>query len=95
MDGSAFDPLYSFGVTTNMHFGVSGAIAQTLEISWSTGDAPINAIFSATSVSLRPLIVIANAEEDYEDIRDSDAALAEARAKGTKSWRQIKKELGR
>jgi hypothetical protein len=96
MDGSTFDALYSFGVGTNaqpLRFDM--ATAQTTSFSWSTSDVAVNVFYAATNASIGPLILIANAEEDYEDILDSDAALAEAQAKGTKSWRRFKRELGR
>ena len=33
-------------------------------------------------------------EEDAEDIRDAMAALEDARVNGTKSWDEVKRELG-
>lgn len=38
--------------------------------------------------------VVVASEEDLADIVESDRAMAEARRLGTKSWPQVRKELG-
>jgi hypothetical protein len=38
--------------------------------------------------------VVTATEEDLADIVESDRAMAEARRVGTRSWRQVRKELG-
>lgn len=38
--------------------------------------------------------VVVAGEEDLADIVESDRAMAEARHRGTRSWRKVKKELG-
>jgi hypothetical protein len=68
------------GATTHSQVSITGG--STIAYTLTTGTAAVVAL------------VIPVGEEDLADIVESDRAMEEARHRGTKSWRQVKRELG-
>jgi len=87
---------FTHGMYTNYYtaFDVVSTDAATGFEQYSLTTNAGSASFAVnTHIAQQTVIQVANAEEDYADIVESDRAMAEARVRGTKSWRQLKKEL--